>query len=148
MKRLQGSDITVTKEDQANINTFSKLYSKNQDNQGLLAAINEKIQQHKDTLDELQLNDDEDLVRYRFGMCFFTLPSNYGFIQLRKQEHLLRKISQDLRLRKQTWINKWMQMLKRLKNLSLLSMENLEIQSIWINDHYDIYRFSNIIKII
>lgn len=51
MKRIQGSDVTVTKEDQAHINTFSKLYSKNQDNQGLLASINEKIQQHKDTID-------------------------------------------------------------------------------------------------
>lgn len=32
---------------------FSKLYSKNQDNQGVLSTLNEKIQQHKDTLDEL-----------------------------------------------------------------------------------------------
>lgn len=75
MKRIQGSDITVTKEDQALINSFSKLYSKNQDNQSLLAAINEKVNQHKDTLDELELNDDEDMVRYRFGLCFFTLTS-------------------------------------------------------------------------
>jgi hypothetical protein len=53
MKGIKGSDIAVTKEDQANINQFSKLYSKNQDNEGLLASINEKINQHKDTLDEL-----------------------------------------------------------------------------------------------
>jgi hypothetical protein len=32
MKGIKGSDIAVTKEDQVNINQFSKLYSKNQDN--------------------------------------------------------------------------------------------------------------------
>lgn len=39
MKRIQGSDISVTKEDQENINTFSKIYSKNQDNEILLSAL-------------------------------------------------------------------------------------------------------------
>lgn len=53
MKRIQGSDIAVTKDDQANINNFSRLYSKNQDNEGVLASLSEKISQHKDTLDEL-----------------------------------------------------------------------------------------------
>lgn len=80
MKRIQGSDISVTKDDQVQINTFSKLYSKNQDNEALLAALNEKISQHKDTLDELELNNDDDLVRYRFGICFFTLESIPYFI--------------------------------------------------------------------
>ena len=76
MRKIPGSDIEVTKEDQANINTFSKLYSKNQDNQGQLASLKEKINQHRDTLDEMELNDDDDMVRYRFGSCFFTMPSN------------------------------------------------------------------------
>ena len=75
MKKIPGSDIEVTKEDQASINTFSKLYSKNQDNQGQLISLKEKINQHKDTLDEMELNDDDDPVRYRFGSCFFTMPS-------------------------------------------------------------------------
>ena len=47
MRKIPGSDIEVTKEDQANINTFSKLYSKNQDNQGQLASLKEKINQSK-----------------------------------------------------------------------------------------------------
>lgn len=36
MRRIQGSDIQVSKEDQANINLFSKLYSKNQDMRSLI----------------------------------------------------------------------------------------------------------------
>lgn len=101
MKRIQGSDISVTKEDQVQINTFSKLYSKNQDNEALLAALNEKISQHKDTLDELELNNDDDLVRYRFGICFFTLESiSIFYIQHKKLEHLLRRILPDLKHKK------------------------------------------------
>ena len=39
MKKIPGSDIEVTKDDQANINQFSKLYSKNQDNQTQFTAL-------------------------------------------------------------------------------------------------------------
>lgn len=53
MKKIPGSDIEVTKDDQASINQFSKLYSKNQDNQGQLASLKEKINQHRDTVDEM-----------------------------------------------------------------------------------------------
>lgn len=75
MRKIPGSDIEVTKEDQTNINSFSKLFSKNQDNQTQMTSLKEKINQHKDTLDEMELNDDDDPVRYRFGACFFTMPS-------------------------------------------------------------------------
>lgn len=51
MRRIQGSEIAVTKDDQANINTFSRLYSKNQDNQGVLEGLNQKITSHKDTIE-------------------------------------------------------------------------------------------------
>ena len=56
MQKIKGSDITVSKEDQVQINTFSKLFSKHQDNQSVLRALNEKISSHKDTLDELIMN--------------------------------------------------------------------------------------------
>lgn len=75
MRKIQGSDIAVTKEDQASINQFSKLFSKHQDNQAVLQSLNEKINQHKDTLDELVMNDDEETVRYRFGVSFFTITT-------------------------------------------------------------------------
>ena len=75
LNKIKGSDIQVTKEDQALINQFSKLFSKHQDNQAVLQGLNEKIVQHKDTLDELIMNDDEDVVRYRFGVSFFSLAT-------------------------------------------------------------------------
>ena len=76
MKRIQGSDITVTKDDQVQINTFSKLYSKNQDNEALLAALNEKISQHKDTLDELELNNDDDFTLESICYFIFSIKSS------------------------------------------------------------------------
>ena len=35
------------------------------------------MDQRDDTLTEMELNDDSDLVRYRFGNCFLTLSSNF-----------------------------------------------------------------------
>lgn len=107
MRRVQGSDISVTKEDQANINAFSKLHSKYQDNQGVLASINEKINQHKDTLDELELNSDDDMVRYRFGMCFFSLTSNCKIMQLNRPEPSSKKILPVSKPRRLLLTKKW-----------------------------------------
>lgn len=86
MRRIQGSEIAVTKDDQANINTFSRLYSKNQDNQGVLEGLNQKITSHKDTIEQLELYDNEETVRFRFGMCFFTLTCTPKIIQLKKPD--------------------------------------------------------------
>ena len=85
-RKITGSDIEVTKEDQASINNFSKLYSKNKENEEQLRALTEKINQQNDTIDEMELNDDEDPVRYRFGNCFFTLTSKTCLMQQLKPE--------------------------------------------------------------
>ena len=74
MKNI-GQDVVVTKDDQKNINNFSKMYSRHQEIVNELADLKEKFDKHDDTLTELELNDEEDTVRYRFGHCFFYLPS-------------------------------------------------------------------------
>lgn len=80
MKKIS-EDVQVTKEDQANINTFSKLYQRRQELDESLLKIKERINQHQDTLDEIELADDDEILRYRFGACFFHLPSNSPLIQ-------------------------------------------------------------------
>ena len=79
-RKITGSDIEVTKDDQNNINNFSKLFSKNKENEEALREINERINQQKDTNDEMEMNEDSEPVRYRFGNCFFTLESRYFMI--------------------------------------------------------------------
>ena len=75
MKRINGTDVEVTKEDQERINTFSRQFQRRQELEESLMLLKEKINQHQDTLDEIELNDDSDELRYRFGSCFFYLPS-------------------------------------------------------------------------
>ena len=59
MQRISESDIKVTKDDQAQINHFSKLYQKRQELDEALVRLKEKISQHNDTLEELDMADDE-----------------------------------------------------------------------------------------
>lgn len=76
MRKINGSDVEVTKDDQLKINNFSKLYQKRQELDESLTKIKEKLNQHQDTLDEIEMNNDDETLRYRFGACFFYLPSN------------------------------------------------------------------------
>jgi hypothetical protein len=79
MKRINGTDVNITREDQNSINNFSKLYQRRQD------------------LDEIDLNDDEEVLRYRFGGCFFYLPSTPSRIQPIRCAHSCRRTSRRSR---------------------------------------------------
>jgi prefoldin subunit 4 len=75
MRKFNGTDMEVTKEDQLKINNFSKLFQRRQELDENITKLKEKINQHQDTLDEIDMNNDDDILRYRFGACFFYLPS-------------------------------------------------------------------------
>ena len=51
MQRISEADIKVTKDDQAQINNFSKLYQRRQELDDSLAKTKEKINQYQDTID-------------------------------------------------------------------------------------------------
>lgn len=59
MRKINGSDVEVTKDDQLKINNFSKLYQKRQELDEALTKIKEKLNQHQDTLDEIEMNNDD-----------------------------------------------------------------------------------------
>lgn len=51
--KIRGSDIEVSKEDQASINNFSKLFTKTKENEETIRQLTEKINQQNDTMDEM-----------------------------------------------------------------------------------------------
>lgn len=74
-------DVQVSKDDQAMINNFSKIYQRRQELDDLLVKLKEKINQHQDTIDETELTDEDEILRYRFGSCFFHLPGTFMITQ-------------------------------------------------------------------
>lgn len=59
MQRISEADVKVTKDDQAQINNFSKHYQKRQEIDEALVKLKEKISQHQDTLEEIDFADDD-----------------------------------------------------------------------------------------
>lgn len=92
-----GPDVKVTKEDQTLINNFSKLYQRRQDLDDVLVKLKEKINQHQDTIDEIEFTDDDEILKYRFGSCFFHLPSTLRFIQPTRSVNSSTRISRKSR---------------------------------------------------
>jgi prefoldin subunit 4 len=76
MRKINSGSVEVTRDDQTSINNFSKLHQRRQEVDEAIVKLKEKIQLHQDTLDEIDMNDDDDPLRYRFGACFLQLPSN------------------------------------------------------------------------
>lgn len=65
----------VTKEDQTNINSFSKLYLKKQELEGLIKLKKELSVQNEDAITEIEMNGDDEIVPTRFGVCFINISS-------------------------------------------------------------------------
>lgn len=99
MRKINGNDVEVTREDQVLINNFSKLYTRRQELDEALTKLKEKINQHQDTLDEIEMNNDDDVLRYRFGSCFFYLPSTPHPMQLTRCARSSRRTSTRSRRR-------------------------------------------------
>jgi uncharacterized protein YfcZ (UPF0381/DUF406 family) len=53
MRKINGIDVEVTKDDQLKINNFSKFFQKRQELDETLNKLKEKVNQHQDTLDEI-----------------------------------------------------------------------------------------------
>ena len=81
--KLTSNEIDVQKEDQAKINTFSRLNMQFHDKVKLLAKYKivmnfskkEQLMGYDDALEEMELMDDEEKIQYKFGDCFFSVTS-------------------------------------------------------------------------
>ena len=73
----ENEEVKVTKEDQNNINTFSKLYLRKQEVDSLYKVKKDLHLQNEDALVELELADGK--VPTRFGICFFNIDSTSGY---------------------------------------------------------------------
>ncbi|KRX09937.1 Prefoldin [Pseudocohnilembus persalinus] len=72
-QRIKGNDLDFSKEDQNNINNFSKLNMNRRDKEKQIAQKKELIDQLDDALTELDLFDDDEPVKVKFGDCFFGI---------------------------------------------------------------------------
>lgn len=75
MAKFKSQDLEVTKDDQNNINSFSKYHLKKQELEALLKIKKELVVQNDDALAEMEMNDDTEIVPTRFGVCFINISS-------------------------------------------------------------------------
>ena len=69
-------------------------------------------------MDEMELNDDQDPVRYRFGNCFFTLTSKPFFITVAEQaKGFVEKERDSLKKQEKTIEQETQQSEKKMKKL-------------------------------
>lgn len=73
MRAVKKEEIEVSKDDQANINQFSKLNTKFHEKYRDISAKRESLNQMDDALVELDLLNDENDLRIRFGDCFIKV---------------------------------------------------------------------------
>jgi len=92
MAKIRSSELEVTKEDQTNINSFSKLYLKKQEVEALIKLKRELSVQNDDAITEIEMNGDDEIVATRFGVCFINISSKKG---LRVGKHALEFLEVD-----------------------------------------------------
>jgi len=73
MKSVKKDEVEVSKDDQTNINAFSKMNLKFHEKNRDLASRKENLNQMEDALIELDLLNDENDLRLRFGECFIKV---------------------------------------------------------------------------
>ncbi|TPX32037.1 hypothetical protein SmJEL517_g04774 [Synchytrium microbalum] len=67
------TETEVTREDQQNINTFSKLTAKLDDLELVYDSKKKEKEYLDDLVQELELADEDELIKYRIGDSFFSL---------------------------------------------------------------------------
>lgn len=75
MAKIKSSELEVTKDDQNNINSFSKYYLKKQELEALIKHKRELSVQNEDAITEIEMNGDDEVVPTRFGVCFINVSS-------------------------------------------------------------------------
>lgn len=73
MASVKKGDIEVSKEDQSNINNFSKLNQRFHEKNNELLARDTILEELDDASTELELIDDEGDLRLKFGECFIRV---------------------------------------------------------------------------
>ena len=73
--KITTSDIEITKDDQLSINNFSRLHMIVNDKSKILVANKEELNQLDDCLTELELADEDETIRMKYGDCFFHVKA-------------------------------------------------------------------------
>ena len=85
MSKLNSHEVDFTKEDQIAINSFSRLNMHHQDKSKQIYQKKEAISQQEDAVTELELQDDDEIVRMKYGDCFFHVTAEHSKNSIDKQ---------------------------------------------------------------
>mmetsp|Transcript_61575 Transcript_61575/g.200951 ORF Transcript_61575/g.200951 Transcript_61575/m.200951 type:complete len:127 (+) Transcript_61575:87-467(+) len=76
MADIEGSDVEVAKEDQQNINRFSRLNLKYEELDFELVQLKKDVQTYKDATEEVEGCMEEDGIRYRVGEAYMCMAED------------------------------------------------------------------------
>ncbi|CAG8477757.1 14312_t:CDS:2 [Acaulospora morrowiae] len=79
----------VTWEDQQNINSFSKLNSKFSDLEEMYEAKKQEKEFLDDLASELELADETELVKYKIGDAFISIPLEQAQERIERDQNLI-----------------------------------------------------------
>ncbi|CAG8455548.1 11471_t:CDS:2 [Ambispora leptoticha] len=103
-------DAEVTWEDQQQINSFSKLNAKYSDLEEIYNAKKIEKESLEDLSSELELADDDELVKYKIGDAFITLPLQEAQERIERESELLTQELEKLKHEMDGYVEKMNQL--------------------------------------
>ena len=83
--KVKTTELDFTRDDQQQINHFSRLNMQYQDKYRMISMKKEIVNQLDDALTELELCDDDEFVRMKYGDCFFHVKAQHAKDSILKQ---------------------------------------------------------------
>jgi prefoldin subunit 4 len=127
LEKSQETDAQVSWEDQQNINKFSKLVQKLDYIEQVQADRKQELELLIDLLAEIELNDEEEAVKYKIGEAFIQMTTAKAKEMIDRKESELKENLKDLD-DEQSTINKELAKLKQLLYAKFGNSINLERQ--------------------
>lgn len=97
MTSVRKEEVQVSKEDQQNINNFSKLNQKFHEKIVELSARDNLLEEIDDALTELELIDDDANLRLKFGECFIRCDVDSAKDYIEKVQETTKKEAVELK---------------------------------------------------
>jgi prefoldin subunit 4 len=127
LEKSQETDAQVSWEDQQNINKFSKLVQKLDYIEQVQADRKQELELLIDLLAEIELNDEDEAVKYKIGEAFIQMTTAKAKEMIDRKESELKENLKDLD-DEQSTINKELAKLKQLLYAKFGNSINLERQ--------------------
>jgi len=97
MTTVRRDDIEVSRDDQANINNFSKYNAKFHEKVAELTLRDNMLEEMDDALTELELADDDGNLRLKFGECFIRVDVDSAKDYIEKLQETTKQEAKELK---------------------------------------------------